>query len=129
MESNRGQAGVIVDVGELEVFNKAYVVSLEIHESSLKFPKHEQYNGLADQMRRASKGICANLAEGFGKQSISKAEFKRYIVMAIGSADEMRVWLKYCQDLGYLDTVQSQALSKTYQEIAKMLTGLHKNWT
>ena len=105
------------------------MISLEIHKHSLTFPKHEQYNGLADQMRRASKGICANLAEGFGKQSISKAEFKRFIAMAIGSADEMRVWLKYCQDLGYIETVQSQTLGKSYQEIAKMLTGLHKNWT
>ena len=42
-------------------------------------------------MRRASKGICGNLAEGFGKQSISKVEFKRFIAMAIGSADEMQV--------------------------------------
>ena len=129
MESNRGKAGAIVDVGDLEVFKKAYAISLEVHELSLKFPKHEQYNGLADQMRRASKGICANLAEGFGKQSISKAEFRRFISMAIGSADEMQVWLKYCQDLGYLETVQSQSLSTAYREIAKMLTGLHKNWT
>ena len=79
-------------------------------------------------MRRASKGICANLAEGFGKQSISKAEFKRFIAMAIGSADEMQVWLKYCRDLGYIDELQSQPLSNSYQAIAKMLTGLHKHW-
>ena len=129
MESNRGKAGAIVGVGDLEVFKKAYEVSLEIHALSLNFPRHEQYNGLADQMRRASKGICANLAEGFGKQSISKAEFRRFISMAIGSADEIQVWLKYCQDLGYLKTVQSQTLSSCYLEIAKMLMGLHKNWT
>ncbi len=117
------------DVTELEVFNRSYEVSLEIHVTSLKLPRHEQFHGLADQMRRASKGICANLAEGFGKQSISKKEFKRFIVMAIGSADEMQVWLKYCQDLSYLDQIQSQTLSSSYREIAKMLTGLHKTWT
>ena len=128
MESDRREAGAIVDVSDLEVFRKAYGISLEVHEQSLKFPKHEQYNGLADQMRRASKGICGNLAEGFGKQSISKAEFKRFIAMAIGSADEMQVWLKYCQDLRYIDKVQSQTLINVYQEIAKMLSGLHKNW-
>ena len=128
MESDCREAGAIVDVGDLEVFRKAYAISLEIHELSLKFPKHEQYNGLADQMRRASKGICANLAEGFGKQSISKAEFRRFVAMAIGSADEMQVWLQYCRDLGYIDEVQSQTQRNSYQEIAKMLTGLHKNW-
>ena len=58
---------------------------------------------LADQLRRASKSICANLAEGFGKQAQSKAEFKRFILMSIGSADEMRVWIRYCVDLGYID--------------------------
>ena len=116
-------------VQELDVFKKAYAVSLEVHAVSLKFPKYEQYHGLADQMRRASKGICANLAEGFGRKSISSADFKRFIVMAIGSADEMQVWLRYCQDLGYTPPVQSQAWNRSYQEIAKMLSGLHKNWT
>lgn len=52
---------------DLEVFKRAYKVSLEIHSLSLNFPKHEQFAGLADQMRRASKGICANIAEGYGK--------------------------------------------------------------
>ena len=130
MEGNHGwMQQPIVEFEDLEVFKKAYWISLEIHEASLNFPKYEQYNGLADQMRRASKGICANLAEGYGKQSISKLEFKRFIAMAIGSADEMRVWLKYCQDLGYVDRVQSQTWRNSYQEIAKMLSGLHKSWT
>ena len=129
MESDSRKAGAIVDVSDLEVFRKAYAISLEIHELSLNFPKHEQYGGLADQMRRASKGICGNLAEGFGKQSISKVEFKRFIAMAIGSADEMQVWLKYCQDLGYIDNVQFQSQCNSYREIVKMLSGLHKNWT
>ena len=114
---------------DLEVFKKSYRISLEIHRLSLDFPKHEQLRGLADQMRRASKGICANIAEGYGKQSISKAEFKRFLSMAIGSADEMRVWLRYCLDLKYLDSNQWKMLKNEYQVIAKMLMGLHKNWS
>ncbi len=117
------------DVRDLEVFKKAYLISLEIHQSSLLFPKHEQFHGLADQMRRASKGICANLAEGFGRQKVSAADFRRFIVMAIGSADEMQVWLSYCQDLGYIPPVTSQTWQSSYQEIARMLSGLHTNWT
>ena len=114
---------------DLAVFKKAYGVSLEVHRASLDFPRHEQMNGLADQMRRASKGICANIAEGYGKQSISKAEFRRFISMAIGSADEMRVWLRYCHDLGYLDQARWQSWRTTYRDIAKMLSGLHKSWS
>ncbi len=113
---------------DLEVFKKAYRVSLEIHKASIDYPRHEQINGLADQMRRASKGICANIAEGYGKQRVSKAEFKRYLQIAIGSADEMRVWLRYCLDLGYIDKGQWQEWKQEYQSIAKMLTGLHKSW-
>jgi len=84
---------------ELEVFQRAYKVSLEVHRFTQTMPAVEQFD-LASQIRRASKSICANLAEGFGKQSYSKAEFKRFIQMSIGSADEMRVWIRYCRDLG-----------------------------
>jgi four helix bundle protein len=57
-----------------------------------------------DQVRRASKSACANLAEGCGRQSQSKPEFRRFLRMALGSADEMRVWTMYCRDLGYIAT-------------------------
>ena len=98
---------------DLEVFQKAYRASLEIHRKSLEFPQNEQY-GLADQLRRASKSICANVAEGFGKRSQSVAEFKRFVMMAIGSCDEMRVWLRYCLDLGYIDEGRWQAWREEY---------------
>ena len=109
----------------LKVFQKAYRVSLEIHEASLKFPKIEQF-GLADQLRRASKSICANLAEGFGKKR-SQSDFNRFIGMAIGSADEMRVWLRYCYDLRYIDESRWNSWRNDYEEIAKMLQGLGKS--
>ena len=111
---------------DLDVFKRAYKVSLEIHQVSLAMPRVEQY-GLAEQMRRASKSICANLAEGFGKQSLSKTEFKRFVKMGIGSADEMRVWLRYCLDLGYMDQNTWQRLRDEYEEIVKMLQGLARS--
>ena len=112
---------------DLMVFQKAYKQSLEIHKLSLKMPKLEQY-ALADQIRRASKSICANIAEGFGKQSISKVEFKRYLLIALGSAEEMRVWMRYCYDLHYVEESDWQRISDNYRDIAKMLSGLHKKW-
>ena len=111
---------------DLEVFKRAYVISIEIHKASLGFPKLEQY-GLADQIRRASKSICANIAEGVAKASHSKAEFKRYLQVALGSADEMRVWLRYCLDLGYIDEDAWQRWRDEYEQIAKMLQGLVKS--
>jgi four helix bundle protein len=111
---------------DLDVFQRAYKVSLELHRVSLEMPRTEQY-GLADQVRRASKSICANVAEGFGRQAQSKAEFQRFIRMSIGSADEMRVWLRYCFDLGYISNEQWQLWRDEYEQIAKMLQGLHRS--
>ena len=116
----------LIKFEELEVFKRAYGVSLEIHKASLAFPKIEQY-ALADQIRRASKSICANIAEGFAKSSESKAELKRYLNMALGSADEMRVWLRYCLDLGYINQEDWHRWRAAYEAIAKMLNGLRKS--
>ena len=88
----------VVSFEDMEVFQRAYRLSLEIHRASPRFPVVEQ-RALADQIRRASKSICANLAEGYGRQKGSKAEFARFVRMAIGSSDEMRVWLRYAMPL------------------------------
>ena len=118
----------VSSVDDLEVFRRAYAISLDLHQASLKFPKIEQFGGLADQMRRASKSICANLAEGFGKQRQSNLEFKRYLLMAIGSADEMQVWLRYCADLEYVDRKTCERWRDEYRQIARMLQRLATNW-
>ncbi len=112
---------------DLEVFQRAYKVSLEIHKASLKFPTVEQY-GLGQQIRNASKSICANIAEGFGKRSYSTAEWIRYLKIAVGSGDEMRVWIRYCLDLGYVDESIWSTWSTEYKEITRMLQGLIKSW-
>src|ERR1700739_1729132 len=109
---------------DLEVFQRAYQLSLDLHRASLQFPKVEQFAGLADQMRRASKSICGNIAEGYGKRRRSNAEFKRYLLMAIGSADEMQVWLRYCSDLNYIDLETCEGWRDEYRQIARMLQGL-----
>ena len=108
---------------DLEVFERAYRVSLDVHCRSLVFPEIEQ-KALGDQVRRASKSICANIAEGFGKQWQSRVEFRRYLMIAMGSADEMRVWVRYCLDLGYIDEACWDSWRDEYQEIAKMLQGV-----
>ena len=112
---------------DLEVFKRGYSISLEMHKLSLELPKLEQY-ALADQIRRASKSICANIAEGFSRQSVSGAEYKRFLLMSISSADEMRVWLRYCLDLGYIDKDHWQRWRDDYQVLARMLQKLYQSW-
>ena len=110
---------------DLEVFRRAYRASLEVHRASLGFPAIEQ-RALADQIRRASKSICANLVEGFGRQGWSKPEFRRFLMMATGSADEMQVWTLYCRDLGYIEAEIAECWQREYREIARMLQGLSR---
>ncbi len=48
---------------DLEVYKLAFESAMEIFEISKSFPKEEQYS-LTDQVRRSSRSVCANLAEG-----------------------------------------------------------------
>ena len=121
METGRRKR--VVSFEDLEVFQRAYRMSLEIHRHSLKFPPIEQ-RVLGDQLRRASKSICANVAEGYGRQLRSKAEFKRFLQLAVGSSDEMRVWVRYALDLGYIDEALWQRWRDEYQMISRMLQSL-----
>ena len=115
------------DVWELDVFRRAYALSLEIHRASTGFPKTEQYGGVADQLRRASKSVCALLAEGAGRQRGSDAEFRRYLVMALGSVEEAKLWCRYARDLGFAEAGTAAEWQSSYGEIARMLQGLLKH--
>ena len=118
---------MVRSVEDLEVFRRAYRLSLELHRISLGLPRIEQF-ALADQLRRASKSICANLTEGFAKQSHSAAEYRRYLVTAMGSSDEMQLWLRYCVDLGYIDEERGKRWVADFAEISRMLRGLYASW-
>ena len=115
------------DVWSLDVFRRAYKLSLELHRVTLGFPKIEQYGGIAGQLRRASKSICALLAEGIGRQRGSDVEFRRYVIMALGSAEEAKLWCAYARDLGFADVASAGAWQSAYEEVARMLQGLLKH--
>ena len=112
-------------VWDMDVFKKAYAAALDIHKLSQSFPKHEQFE-LASQLRRASKSICANLAEGRARQQGSSAEFRRFVLIALGSADETLLWCRFARDLGYVSPETYEQLDKRVGEIARMLNGLAK---
>jgi four helix bundle protein len=108
---------------DLKVYQLAFAVSLEIHEATLGFPRIEQF-ALGDQMRRASKSICANLAEGFEKQTASKPEFRRFIGIAAGSSTEMQVWIDYARALNYISGASAKEWLERYDHISRMLQRL-----
>ena len=58
-EDRQGRLPPVATFEDLEVFKRAYRLSLDVHRRSLELPAVEQ-RALADQIRRASKSICAN---------------------------------------------------------------------
>jgi len=114
---------VIKSAKELEVFKRAYVWSLYLHKLSLKFPAIEQ-RALANQLRRSSKSVCANVVEGFSRQSQSKQEFKRFLTIAIGSAEETQLWIMYAMDLKYITQTVYDKTEQESNAIVAMLVRL-----
>ena len=90
-----------------------------------RFPKDEMY-GMTSQIRRAATSIPLNIAEGYAKRE-SQAEFKRYLMMALGSSDEVQVLLSFAKDLGYIDLETYEKSREVYKEIAKMLNTFSKS--
>jgi len=111
---------------QLRVFQKAYALAIEIHKASLSFPKTEQY-ALADQIRRSSKSVCANIAEGFARQRGSKQEWKRFLLIASGSCEESTLWLDFCRDLGYITQDIASLWQQEFDSIIKMIHKLREN--
>ena len=107
---------------DLEVYKKAFASAVEIHRVSENWPKHELYGGLAEQMRRASRSICANLVEGLAK--MGSAEQRRFLNIALGSAEEVQVWSEFAVALGYARQDWGKKMENGYSEIGKMLFGL-----
>ncbi len=109
---------------KLNVYEKSYKAGLAIYRMTKTYPEEEKY-GMVSQLRRASTSIPLNIAEGYAKRS-SQEEFKRFLKMAIGSTNEIRVLLDYSKDLGYIEEEQYNKASDEYDEIGRMLSTLIK---
>lgn len=71
---------------ELEIFKSAFKYSISVHKLSLKLPKFELYEQ-GSQLRRSSKSIKDQIAEGYGRRRY-KADFIKFLVYAQASNDE-----------------------------------------
>lgn len=90
---------------DLEIYKEAFELMIIIHKEVKKFPTFET-NDLAFQMRKASKSVCANIAEGWAKR-IHIKDFKRHLDVSIGSSNEMEVHIETAKALGYWDSKSS----------------------
>ena len=104
---------------KLQIYERSYKAAKAIYEMSRTFPKEEMY-GITSQIRRASLSIPLNIAEGYVKRE-SQQEFKRYLMMAIGSSNEVSVLLDFVKDLGFIPQTQYEKASREYEEVSRML--------
>lgn len=108
------------------MFRESYEAALAISKQAKQFPPYEQFE-LARQLRRAARSIPANIVEGWAKRN-STAEFKRYLQVAIGSCDEVKLWLETAGDEGYNPKDKLTPYPERYNRIGAMLGSLWKKW-
>ena len=94
---------------------------MHVYQLTANFPRQQTY-GLTSQMRRASASICANLAEGCGRDG--DGELARFCSIARGSASELEYPLLLARDLQLLSVSDHDQLSLQATEIKRMLTAL-----
>jgi hypothetical protein len=79
---------------------------------------------LKDQMLRSSLSISSNIAEGFGRKS--KKDFARFLLIAMGSTEELRSQIRFARDIGLIKDSDFNSVHDKLLEIGKMITGLRK---
>jgi four helix bundle protein len=112
---------------DIEAYQRAKALLKPLHVLIRALPKEEQYE-LASQMRRASKSILANIAEGYGNKR-SAPKFRAALDIALGSANEIIVHLEVGEAIGYFTHEQVQPLMEGYEVVAKQLFRLTHAWT
>ena len=104
---------------DLNVYNLAFETAMEIFNVSKRFPVEEKYS-LTDQIRRSSRSVCANIAEGYRKRIYPK-HFTSKMTDADAEASETCVWLDFANDCDYINEETKIELLKKYEEIGRML--------
>ncbi|OQX75615.1 MAG: four helix bundle protein [Bacteroidetes bacterium 4484_249] len=114
-----------MDFKDLTVYKKAFNLAMEIFDISKKFPKEETYS-LTDQIRRSSRSVCANIAEGYRKR-----RYPKHFVSKICDSDsenaETQTWLQFAIACDYIKKDEYDELNAKSLEIGKLLNHMIVN--
>jgi four helix bundle protein len=111
---------------DIEAFKRAMELLRPVHRLVRELPDYERYE-LASQIRRASKSVPANIAEGYAKRR-SVRNFKAYLEHSLGSVNEMVVHLQIAEGLDYVGHDTCADLITQYRSIAMLLVRLIEKW-
>jgi len=112
---------------DLKVHQMAYRLAMESFHLSRSFPKEELYS-LTDQIRRSSRSVAANIAEGFRKRRYPNMLINK-LTDCDAEATETQVWVDFALDCGYISRENYEHLTAGYEEVGKMLSGMMANPT
>jgi len=104
----------------LKCWQLAQRLMIEVHKVAAQLPPIERYD-LASQMRRSSKSVMANIAEGYGRYHY--LDKLRFFYIARGSLDETINHIITCLDLQYISEARFNELHDLAQEAHRTLNG------
>ena len=110
---------------DLKVYQTAFSLAMEIFEITKSFPKEEKYS-LTDQIRRSSRSVCTNIAEGYRKRRYPK-HFISKMTDADGEASETSAWIDFAFSCKYITKDIKDSLNERYDEVGRMLGGMANN--
>ncbi len=109
---------------DLKVWQKAKQLSLAVYRESHS-GQLSQDRGFKDQIQRAAVSVMNNIAEGFERKS--RKDFARFLLIAKGSAGEVRSMLYLALELKYIEKESFDEMLALTQECSKMISGLVKS--
>jgi four helix bundle protein len=92
---------------------------MDIFEVTKPFPPAERYS-LTSQIRRSSRSVAANIAEGFRKRQYPNM-FVSKLADSDAEATETQVWLEFASSCGYLSEETRSKLVVEYEELGRMI--------
>lgn len=103
---------------ELEIYVLAFNLAIEVHKLSLELPSYEKYEQ-GSQIRRSSKSIKDQIAEGYGRRRY-KADFIKFLTYAQASCDECASQIEMIKIL-YSENNKWGDLKEKYDQLGKMI--------
>jgi four helix bundle protein len=113
--------GEIKSYRDLRVWQDAMALAEDCYRFTGLFPREELY-GLTSQIRRAAVSIAANIAEGYGRNSVGA--YVSFLRNAQGSLKELETHVILSQRLGFLAKEGADALLSQCESIGRMLVAL-----
>lgn len=105
----------------LEVWQKARELMIAIHKEMVPLLPPEEKWDLAYQIRRSSKSVMANIAEGYGRYYYQ--DNVRFCYNARGSLDETTNHLITALDLEYIAQALYDRLRNLADQVRRLLNG------